>query len=183
MTDAPLTRRPDTRAVIARFLWLGVASFGAGRPVYLYNLMSRMRWIEEPLLLRDYALAQILPGSTFIGFTILTGLRLGGPPMGVAVAALVFLPGTIAIIAAMVLLTPTDPRVAGLFHGVLIGSVGSFLAGWVRASRSGVRSCEDALLATAALTLTVAKVPLPLTLVLVFVVGLWLKRPRAVAAT
>lgn len=182
MAAAPPARRPDTREVLLRFLWLGVASFGAGRPAYLYNLVARMGWIEEPILLRDYALAQILPGSTFIGFTILTGLRLGGPPMGAAVAALVFLPGTIAIIAAMVLLPAADPRVAGLFHGVLIGSVGSFLAGYLRASRSGVASRADGVLATAALALTVAHVPLPFTLIVVFAGGLWWKRPRGTAA-
>lgn len=159
------------RLALGKFLWVGLTSFGAGKWTYLHAAFVRSGWIREDLFLRDFAMAQVLPGAGFANLVVLCGLRLRGTPMALAGLALVCLPGVVLIVTAMLLLSGTDPQVVGALRGVVVGAVGVLLASFVRLSRN-VRRRSEIALATATLLLSIAGVPLVLTILIVGGIGI-----------
>lgn len=148
-----------------------------GRQAYLYEAFVRTGWISEETFLADYAKTLVLPGASFVNLTYLCGWRIRGFPMAVAGCVLVFLPGTVAILVATVLLVDGDPRVAGLLHGILVGAVALLITMIARLSRSAVGSVSAAVLALGSLTLMLAAVPLIVTVPLIGAIGIWWYRP------
>lgn len=164
------------RPVLWKFLWVGLTSFGQGRWAYLHRAFVRSGWIREDLFLRDFAATQVLPGATFVNLIVLCGMRLHGIRMGLAGLALVALPGAVSIVAAMLYLSGTDPRLERVLHGVLIGAVAALFATFIRSAREGVRSRSDSVLATGTLLLMIVGVPLVVTIPVAAMAGIWWRR-------
>jgi chromate transporter len=177
-----LSDPPAWGPALRKFLWIGLTSFGMGRQAYLYEAFVRTGWISQEVFLADYAKTMVLPGASFVNLTFLCGWRIGGLPMAVAGTALVFLPGTVAILAATVYLVADDPRIAGLLHGILVGAVALLIATVARMSRAAITSASAAVLALASLGLTLAEVPLVVTVLLTGAIGLWWYRPSRLSS-
>lgn len=154
-----------------------------GRQAYLYEAFVRTGWISPEVFLADYAKTMVLPGASFVNLTFLCGWRIGGLPIAIAGSVLVFLPGTVAILAATVYLVADDPRIAGLLHGILVGAVALLITTVVRLSRTAITSVSAAVLALGSLGLTLAAVPLIVTVLLIGAIGLWWYRPSRLPST
>lgn len=169
---------PRTRAVLLKFLLVGSTSFGGGRSTYLHHAFVRSGWIPEEVFLRDFAMAQVLPGPNFSNTSLLCGLRLGGLRLGLAGWAALMLPGCIAMIVAMTLVSGADPTMARALHGVIAGAAGVITATALRLVRTSVRSAADGLAAVAAFVLMVLGVPLLVTLAVAGGFGVWARRAQ-----
>jgi chromate transporter len=148
--------------VLRKFLWVGLTAFGAARWTNLEAAFVRTGMIREEDFIRDLAIAQTLPGPGFLNVTAHVGMRLGGVRIALAGMVLVLLPGLVAIVLAIAYLSTSEPWVAHLFQGILVGAVGVLAASYVRGARR-MRGAFDAALA-AATTLLIA-VGFPLTAV------------------
>jgi chromate transporter len=164
------------------FLWIGLTSLGAGRQAYLHRTFVDGGWIPEQVFLSDYAKSTVLPGASFVNLTFLCGLRIGGFPTAIIGTILVFLPGTVAIVAATIVLSAPDPRVDGLLHGILVGAVAVFALMLIRLRSAAMTSSSARLLALTAFAMTIAAVPLVVIVVVIGGVGLYWYRPRRDAA-
>lgn len=162
-----------TRSLLARFLLVGLTSFGAARWTHLYDRFVRPGLIAEDDFMRDLAITQTLPGPGFVNLTAHCGMRLGGWPMAIAATALVLLPGLVAIVAALALLSGDEPWVGGFFHGILIGAVAVLAASFMRLAAVRLRGASEIALALATLLLVVAGVPLVAVVAALLVAGAW----------
>lgn len=126
--------------------------------------------IRERDFIRDFAIAQTLPGPAFVNLTALCGMRLGGVRIAVAGIALVLLPGLIAISAALAFLSTSEPWVTRLFAGILVGAVGVLAASFARGA-ARMRGLFDAALAAATLVLVVVGVPMVVAVLTAGTVG------------
>lgn len=97
-------------------------------------------------------------------------MRLGGLRLAVAALALVFLPGVVAIVAALAWLSPSDPWVTRLFRGILIGAVGVLAASFWRSAQRLRGSLATSLAAATALLMVVG-VPMLAAVLVVGTVG------------
>lgn len=97
-------------------------------------------------------------------------MRLGGLRLTLAALALVFLPGVVAVVAALAWLSPTDPWVGRLFRGILIGAVGVLAASFWRSAQR-LRGSFATSLAAATLLLMAVGVPMIATVLVVGTVG------------
>ena len=147
------------RSILARFFWVGLTSFGAARWTSLEAAFVRPGLLREHDFIRDLAIAQTLPGPAMVNLAALCGMRLGGVRVAVAATVLVLLPGLVAVTAALAWLNATDPWVARLFHGILVGAVGVAAASfWRGAGR--LRGGFAPSLAAATLLVIAAGVPM-----------------------
>lgn len=147
------------RSILGRFLWVGLTAFGAARWVSLEAAFVRTGLLDERDFMRDFAIAQSLPGPAMVNLTALCGMRLGGVRVAAAAVALVLLPGLVAVGAALAWLSPEDPWVGRLFHGILVGAVGVAAASfWRGAGRLAGWSAP--VLAAATLLLIAAGLPM-----------------------
>jgi len=119
---------------------------------------------------RDLAIANTLPGAAFVNLTALCAMRLGGLRLTVAAITLVFLPGVLAMVAALVWLSTSEPWVSHFFRGILIGAVGVLAAAFWR-SAIRLRGPFAASLAAATLLLMAVGVPMIVAVPLVATVG------------
>ncbi|HEU5287789.1 MAG TPA: chromate transporter [Candidatus Limnocylindria bacterium] len=156
--------------VLGKFLWVGLTAFGAARWVNLENAFVRTGAIREEDFMRDLAIAQTLPGPGFVNLTALCGMRLGGPRTAFLAIVLVLLPGLVAVTAVLAFLSMSEPWVARLFQGILVGAVGVLAASFVRMTRRLQRSF-DALLTAATLILIVAGTPMVAAVLIVGGIG------------
>jgi chromate transport protein ChrA len=162
---------------LRKFLLIGLTSFGSGRQAYLYEAFVRSGWIPQDLFLADYAKTMVLPGATFVNLTFLCGLRIAGLPMALVGTALVFLPGTVAIVSASLFLSNGDPAVASILHGILVGAVALLISTIVRIARGAITSLSSGILAVGSLVLMIAELPLIVTVLIIGLLGLWWYRP------
>lgn len=126
--------------------------------------------LSEKDFVRDLAISQTLPGAAFVNLTALCGMRLGGLRLAVVALALVFLPGVVAIAAALAWLSTGDPWVTHFFRGIQVGAVGVLAASfWRGAHRLG--GSQAASLAAATLLLMVVGIPMIFAVLLVGTVG------------
>jgi chromate transporter len=147
-----------------------LTAFGASRWTNLEAAFVRTGLLREEDFIRDLAISQTLPGPAFVNLTALCGMRLGGLRVAAAAVVLVLLPGLVAIIAALAWLSTSDPWVARLFHGILVGAVGVLGASFWR-SASRLRGSFAAALAAATLLLIATGVPMIVAVVGVGAVG------------
>ncbi len=156
--------------ILGRFFWVGLTSFGAARWTSLEATFVRTGLLREQDFMRDLAIAQTLPGAAVVNLAALCGMRLGGVRLAFAATALILLPGLIAIVAALAWLSTSEPWVARLFHGILIGAVGvASAAFWRGASRLG--GWFAPLIAAATFLLIAAGLPMFLVVLGVGAVG------------
>lgn len=145
--------------MLRKFLWVGLTAFGAARWVNLEAAFVRSGLLREEDFIRDLAIAQTLPGPGFVNITALCAMRLGGARLAVVAIALVLLPGLVTVVLALRYLSPTEPWVARLFHGILIGAVGVLAASFYRGSQR-LRGTFDAALSAAVLVLIAIGLPM-----------------------
>jgi chromate transporter len=170
-------RPPGLREALRTFFVIGLTSLGAGRQAYLYEAFVRSGWIPEAVFLADYAKTTVLPGASFVNLTFMCGLRIGGLPVAIGGTILVFLPGTVAIVVAALVLSTGDAHVANLLHGILVGAVAVLATLVLRTSRGSVTSNSARFLALGAFAMMVAAVPLIVTVAVIGAIGLWWHRP------
>jgi len=147
------------RSILARFFWVGLTSFGAARWTSLEAAFVRPGLLHERDFIRDLAIAQTLPGPAMVNLAALCGMRLGGVRVAVAATVLVLLPGLVAVTAALAWLNATDPWVARLFHGILVGAVGVAAASFWRVA-GRLRGSFGPSLAAATLLVIAVGVPM-----------------------
>lgn len=157
-------------SILRRFLWVGLTAFGAARWTGLEAAFVRSRLLREEDFTRDLAIANTLPGASFVNLTALCAMRLGGLRLTVVAITLIFLPGAVAIVAALAWLSPSEPWVAHFFRGILVGAVGVLAASFWR-SAIRLRGSFAASLAAATLLLMAAGAPMIAAVLLVAAVG------------
>ena len=146
-------------AVLRKFLWAGLTSFGAARWTTLEDAFVRGGLIDEKAFFRDYAVSQTLPGPTFVNLAALCGMRLGGVRVALAAIVLLLAPGLAAVVLVLAFLDPNEAWVRHLFNGILVGAVGVAASQYVRRA-SLTRGLVDATLAAATLVLIAIGVPM-----------------------
>ena len=156
--------------ILRRFLWVGLTAFGAARWTTLEAAFVRSGLLRQEDFSRDLAIANTLPGAAFVNLTALCGMRLGGLRLTLAAITLIFLPGVVAMVAALAWLSTSEPLVTHFFRGILIGAVGVLAAAfWKSAVR--LRGSFAASLAAATLLLITVGVPMVVAVLLVATAG------------
>lgn len=157
-------------SILRRFLWVGLTAFGAARWTSLEGAFVRSGLLREEDFSRDLAIANTLPGAAFVNLTALCAMRLGGLRLTIAAIALIFLPGVVAVVAALAWLSTSEPWVTHFFRGILVGGVGVLAAAFWR-SAVRLRGSFAASLAAATLLLMVVGAPMIGAVLLVATVG------------
>jgi chromate transporter len=162
---------PSRRLALAKFFWVGLTSFGAGRWVYLHDTFVRPGWIDNRTFMRDYAVSEVLPGPSFVNLVFLCGLRIGGMAMAIAGLVVLMLPGTVMIVAALSLLSFNEAGLAGALHGILVGAVAGLFSAFVRLAGLGMTRADKGF-AMAVLVASLAGVPLVIIVAVVLLLGM-----------
>jgi chromate transporter len=100
--DPPLTvmtQRPSLGELFKAFLIVSVSGFGGALPWARRMIVEQRRWMTAEEFNEAFALAQFLPGPNLVNFSMVFGLRFGGP-LG-ALAAFVGLMGPPLVIVTI----------------------------------------------------------------------------------
>ena len=85
--DPPLpaqTERPSLGELFKSFLIVSISGFGGALPWARRMIVDQRRWMTAEEFNEAFALAQFLPGPNLVNFSVVFGLRFGGP-VGAAV--------------------------------------------------------------------------------------------------
>jgi chromate transporter len=116
--------RISLAALFAAFFRLGLTSFGGGTAAWLYRaVVQRRGWLDNGTYLAAAGLSRLLPGSSGVNLTVLTGQRLRGG-RGAIVAVVGLLSGPFVVVVG---LAAGFARIAGsaVAHAVLDGIAGA----------------------------------------------------------
>ena len=86
--DPPLlaqTERPSLGELFKAFLIVSISGFGGALPWARRMIVDQRRWMTAEEFNEAFALAQFLPGPNLVNFSVVFGLRFGGPA-GAAIA-------------------------------------------------------------------------------------------------
>jgi chromate transporter len=178
-----VTPRVSPAQVVRAFALTGILSIGGGRAAFFYEaLVVRRGWMRVDEFLRDFTLAQLLPGPTFSNLSITLGHRLAGLAGAVGGLLAVVVPGGVALVllAALYVARGLTPDVATLMRGMSAAVVGLVAITTLRMARPALVDARAA--AVAALTFVAVgplKLNTPAVIVVMAAVGLWLHRPGA----
>lgn len=164
------------RALLLRFLWIGLTSFGAARWTNLHAAFVARGLITEEQFMRDFAVTQTMPGAPFLNQAALCGLRLSGLPMAFLGVFVLLVPGVVTIVLAMAFLSSSDAWVGRVFHGILVGAVGVLAATLVRSTARNIRDLFAFAVAVATALLSLAGMPLVVTIFVILSAGIAIDR-------
>jgi chromate transporter len=177
-----VTPRVPLAQVVRTFALTGILSIGGGRAAFFYEaLVKRRRWLSVEEFLRDFTLAQLLPGATFSNLAITLGHRLAGLAGALGGLLAVVVPGGVALVAlsALYVARGLTPDVTTLMRGMSAAVVGLIAITTVRMARPALMDARA--LAVAALTFAAVgplRLSTPAVIVVMAAVGLWLNRPE-----
>lgn len=86
--EPPLTApavRPSLGELFKAFVIVSLSGFGGALPWARRMIVEQRRWMTAEQFNEDFALAQFLPGPNLVNFSVVFGLRFGGPA-GAAIA-------------------------------------------------------------------------------------------------
>jgi chromate transporter len=170
--------------VVRVFALTGIVSIGGGRAAFFYEtLVRRLGWMRVEEFLRDFTLAQLLPGPTFANLSITLGHRLAGMGGAFGGLAAVVVPGGLILIAfsALYVARGFTPQVAILMRGMSAAVVGLIAITTLRMARPALVSVGAIVLAAATFAaVALLKLSTPAVIVVMTAVGLWLNRPEPV---
>jgi chromate transporter len=160
---------PGLWSLFVTFFIIGIQSFGGGVSTFylIHRVCIDRGWLDEETFLRDWALAQMVPGINLLKLTILVGIKLRGwSGLVAATTGLLFPSATAtALMTAGFSAIRSQPLVQAALKGVLPATIGLSLSMavqmgqpvLVRAYREGaVRFCTHILvLVCAALLMAV----------------------------
>lgn len=141
--------RPRPRSLLRLFFVvtsLALQGFGGVLAILQNELVDRRRWLTKEEFIEDWAVAQIMPGSNIVNFSLILGARYFGVAGAlVALAGMLAAPlGVLLILAALYTRYGGYPGVAGAMRGMgavaagLIAATGLKLLGTLRNNPLGV---------------------------------------------
>lgn len=86
--EPPLTAatvQPSLGELFKAFVIVSLSGFGGALPWARRMIVEQRRWMTAEQFNEDFALAQFLPGPNLVNFSVVFGLRFGGPA-GAAIA-------------------------------------------------------------------------------------------------
>ncbi|MCC7105238.1 MAG: chromate transporter [Chloroflexi bacterium] len=182
------TGTEDARAgAFARaMLYIGSTSIGGTRIAHLRDLYVRQhRWLDDHQFLECAAISQVLPGANVLNTSLIVGYRLGGVRAAFVALLTLIPPGA----AFLVVLTELYrhfgllPIVVSLTRGLSAAGVALVAAACLQMAPTAlVGPVEIGLAVAAFLGITVLHLDVPVVLFVLGGFGVWLRRPRPVAA-
>lgn len=131
--DPPLSAspvRPSLGELFKAFLIVSVSGFGGALPWARRMIVEQRRWMTAEEFNEAFALSQFLPGPNLVNFSVVFGLRFGGPA-GAAVAFIGLMgpPLVIVTILAMLYAQYGDLEVLGrILKGITAAAAGLLIA-------------------------------------------------------
>jgi chromate transporter len=104
--DPPLTvatERPSLGELFRAFLIVSISGFGGALPWARRMIVEQRRWMTAAEFNEAFALAQFLPGPNLVNFSVVFGLRFGGPA-GAAIALFGLLGPPLVIVTVLAIL-------------------------------------------------------------------------------
>jgi chromate transporter len=131
--DPPLTemtQRPSLCELFKAFFIVSISGFGGALPWARRMIVEQRRWMTTEEFNEAFALAQFLPGPNLVNFSVVFGLRFGGP-LGALVAfcSLMGPPLVIVTILAFLYAQYGDLEMLGrILKGITAAAAGLLIA-------------------------------------------------------
>lgn len=175
------------RALLQTFAILGVTSFGGWLAYFHDALVEKRRWFTNDEYLEGTAVANIVPGASFLNFAIFAANRLGGWRAVLPCIALILGPGAIAMIVLSVWYgsgVAQAPAAGEALRGLAAAAAGLVILTPIRLLRSQAYSIGNLLIA-AATFVGIAVLHLPMLTVVfpMIAIAVWVNRPAPEEAT
>jgi chromate transporter len=125
-----VTERPSLGELFKAFLVISVSGFGGALPWARRMIVEQRRWMTAEEFNEAFALAQFLPGPNLVNFSVVFGLRFGGPP-GAAIALIGLLGPPVMIVTILAILYAQfgDLEVLGrILKGITAAAAGLLIA-------------------------------------------------------
>ena len=125
-----MTGRPSLGELFKAFLVISVSGFGGALPWARRMIVEQRRWMTAEEFNEAFALAQFLPGPNLVNFSVVFGLRFGGPP-GAAIALIGLLGPPVMIVTILAILYAQfgDLEVLGrILKGITAAAAGLLIA-------------------------------------------------------
>ena len=125
-----VTGRPSLGELFKAFLVISVSGFGGALPWARRMIVEQRRWMTAEEFNEAFALAQFLPGPNLVNFSVVFGLRFGGPP-GAAIALIGLLGPPVMIVTILAILYAQfgDLEVLGrILKGITAAAAGLLIA-------------------------------------------------------
>ena len=134
---AGLVQPRSATELFVTFTRVSLQSFGGALAHIERTVVQKKRWLDGREFLGLYAISQVLPGPTGIGFCVLLGDRFFGlRGAAAALAGFILVPAVgVLALAAMFQHFHEVPWVQGALHGMGAASVGLIIHTAVRMSR------------------------------------------------
>jgi chromate transporter len=127
-TIAPV--RPSLGELFRAFVLVSVSGFGGALPWARRMIVEQRRWMTAEEFNETFALAQFLPGPNLVNFSVVFGLRFGGPP-GAAIAFIGLMGPPLLIVTVLGILYAQfgDLEVLGhILKGITAAAAGLLIA-------------------------------------------------------
>jgi chromate transporter len=131
--DPPLTvqlERPSLGELFKAFLIVSISGFGGALPWARRMIVDQRRWMTAEEFNEAFALAQFLPGPNLVNFSVVFGLRFGGPP-GAAIAFIGLMGPPLVIVTILAILYAQfgDLEILGrILKGITAAAAGLLIA-------------------------------------------------------
>ena len=131
--ESPLTtavQRPSLGELFKAFVIVSLSGFGGALPWARRMIVEQRRWMTAEQFNEDFALAQFLPGPNLVNFSVVFGLRFGGPA-GAAIALIGLLGPPLVIVTILAVLYAQfgDLEVLGrILKGITAAAAGLLIA-------------------------------------------------------
>ncbi|MEW6573650.1 MAG: chromate efflux transporter [Bacillota bacterium] len=163
------------------FFRVGLVAFGPAMLAEMKRqVIKRYRWLREEELLQGLALAQVLPGATFVSLAVWAGNRLRGAAGAVAAfSGLLLPPFAVMLIVSYLYFTYGNlPGVAAVVAALGAVVVALVANATLDIGRIAVKDWRGVLIAVLALAAALLHVNLVAVLAIGIAGGLWLFRTR-----
>lgn len=134
--DLPRPRSPAD--LFLAYAWISMQSFGGALAYVERTIVQRKRWLSAKEFVGLYALSQVLPGPTGIGFCVMLGDRFFGLRGALAaLAGFLLLPCALVIgVVTLFMQHQHVPQLQGALHGMGAASVGLIVVTATRMART-----------------------------------------------
>ena len=179
----PAVNRPSLRALIGAFAVLGLTGFGGWLAYFHDSFVEKRRWLTNEEYLEGAAIANIVPGASFLNFAIFASHRLGGWRLVPLAVLLILGPGAI-VTAGLIIWYDTVAAhtlvVVDALRGLAAAAAGLVIVTPIRLLRAHSFGIGNLVIAAMTfLLLGIFRFPMLEVVLPMLVVAVWVNRPIA----
>ena len=173
---------PTFPELLAAFAVIGFSSFGGWLAYFHDAFVEKRHWISNQEYLEGAAVANFVPGASFLNFAIFLSHRLGGWSAVVPSMVLIVAPGAAAMVVLSAAYGSTFahlPVITSALRGLAAAAAGLVILTPIRLLRSGGHGGPNLAVAAAAFTaLALLRLPMLVVVPPLAVFAVWLNRKQ-----